>query len=128
MADTKLTDTKIKENLRAHYMGAIKTALEAMGETVYVTGSNSLHFLCEADETARFQMKLTFTIPSGQRGTGDIDNPADLAEEYARNCAEKAEKAREAERKKAQKIARDEAARKAKAEAKAKALSEEEGV
>lgn len=110
----------LRDNLRAGYMAKVKAFLESLGEEVYITASNEIRFNCLDEERNEACLALTFKIPTGERETGFIEEPCDLARSYEMHLAELAEKAKVAEEKKAKKIAKDNARRAKEAAAKAR--------
>lgn len=111
--------------LRATYTDVVMEMLAAKGEEVLRVKSNEVAIpVVDAEGNEAF-VTFTIKVPSGSR-EGDEYDGYSMAEEYAMNQKEKADKAAKAEKAKAAKIAKDEARRKAKAEA-AQKRKEEEG-
>lgn len=119
------TSKTILDNaIREKYIEIVKTALEANGEEVLITGSNEIAMPCvDAEGNEKF-LVLTFKVPTGTRG-GDAYNGYHEAEDYAAHLELKAEKAKAAAEKKARKIEADKKLREEKA--RLKALAEEKG-
>ena len=123
MANT--TSKKILHTeIRNRYLEAVTEFLAGKGEEVLRTGSQEIAIPCVDKEGNEEFIVLTFKVPTGGReknanGEYDAYDGYAVAEEYAMNVAEKAEKARIAEEKKKAKIAKDESKRKQLAEAKA---------
>lgn len=119
------TSKTILDNaIREKYINLVKTALEASGEEVLITGSNEIAMPCvDAEGNEKF-LVLTFKVPTGTR-CGEAYNGYNEAEDYAAHVKEKEEKARIAAEKKARKIEADKKLREEKA--RLKALAEEKG-
>lgn len=118
------TSNSVLDNaIREKYIEIVKTALEACGEEVLVTGSNKIAMPCLDTEDNEKFIVLTFTVPTGTRG-GDAYNGYHEAEDYAAHLELKAEKAKAAAEKKARKIEADKKAREEKARLKAEAEKE----
>lgn len=109
------TSKTILDNaIREKYIEIVKTALEANGEEVLITGSNEIAMPCvDAEGNEKF-LVLTFKVPTGTRG-GDAYNGYHEAEDYAARLELKAEKAKAAAEKKARKIEADKKLREEKA-------------
>lgn len=86
-------------------------------ETILQTASNELCIPCVDDEGNEGYLTIIFRIPKGSRD-GEEYNGYDMAEEYARKCAEKEEKAKERAAAKEKKIAKDKALREKKSKEK----------
>ena len=112
------TSKAILDNaIREKYIAIVKTALEASGEEVLITGSNEIAMPCvDAEGNEKF-LVLTFKVPTGTRG-GEAYNGYDEASDYAAHLELKAEKA------KAGKIEADKKLREEKARLKAEAEKE----
>lgn len=118
------TSKSILDNaIREKYIEIVKTALEAGGEEVLITGSNEIAMPCvDAEGNEKF-LVLTFKVPTGTRG-GEAYNGYDEASDYAAHLELKAEKAKAAAEKKARKIEADKKLREEKARLKAEAEKE----
>lgn len=112
------SNKKLKDELRAQYMGIVKEFLLSNDEEVLITGSNEFSIPCVDSEGNDEFLVLTFKIPQGSRD-GDAYDGYGLADEYANKCKAQKEKAEQARIAKEQKIARDKAMRAQKAESKA---------
>ena len=115
------TSKAILDNaIREKYIAIVKTALEAAGEEVLITGSNEIALPCVDTEGNEKFLVLTFKVPTGaDKGMTVYDGYA-MAEEYELKLKTKADKARESAERKAKKVARDAEIRKRKAEISAK--------
>jgi hypothetical protein len=122
MAKTK---KQLHKELRAKYMQSVVAYLTEQGEEVLQTGSQEIAIPCVDSEGNDEYLVITFKVPTGSRD-GDAYDGYSMAEDYAINVRQQAEKAEKTKAEKAKKIAKDEAMRKQKAEAKARREAEGE--
>ena len=116
MAKTK---KQLHEELRLKFLMEYAEWLKEKGEDVLRTKSNEISIPTLDSEGNDEYMVVTFKVPTGSRDDGEAYDGYAMAQQYADNVAEKAEKAKIEAEKKAKKIARDKAQREAKAKAKA---------
>ena len=115
-----MTKAQLENKLRNAYLDMIREMVSNQVETDALTVSASeLAIPCLDEEGNEKFVLIKVSIPRGTRnGEGGYDRYA-VAEDYAIDCAEKAQKKADAEAKKQAKIARDQKAREEK-----KALAE----
>lgn len=119
-----MTNTKLNEALRNHYIAHLAELLTHEGEEVLTVGSHEISLpVVDADGNEKF-LNITVKVP---KGSGDeAYDGYEAAEGYKFECAEKAKKKAEAEAKKQAKIERD-TKRRAEAKAKKEAHKASEG-
>ena len=93
--------------LRADYVAKTMEMLKAAGEDVLVVGSNEIAIPVVDGEGEEQYIVFKVQVPTGSRD-GDAYDGYAMAEDYAKNQRDKAEKAAKAAEAKARKIARDE--------------------
>lgn len=121
MTDKKTNKKALDKALRAKYLNAIVEMLTANGDEILRTGSREIAIPTLNAEGMDEYVVITVKVPQGSR-EGDPYDAYEIAEDYKRKQAEKAEKAKEA----AAEVERDKADREAKAKAKANHRTEEE--
>lgn len=117
----KKTPTALDNELRAVYTEKVIELFTAQDEDVLRTGSSEIAFPVVDSEGNEKFVVISIKVPKGERKDGYV--PYDgysVAEEYAINQREKADKKAKADEAKRKKIAQDEAFRKKQAELKAK--------
>lgn len=117
----KKTQTALDNELRAMYTEKVIELFTAQDEDVLRTGSSEIAFPVVDSEGNEKFVVISIKVPKGERKDGYV--PYDgysVAEEYAINQREKADKKAKADEAKRKKIAQDEAFRKKQAELKAK--------
>lgn len=117
----KKTPTALDNELRAMYTEKVVELFTAQDEDVLRTGSSEIAFPVVDSEGNEKFVVISIKVPKGERKDGYV--PYDgysVAEEYAINQREKADKKAKADEAKRKKIAQDEAFRKKQAELKAK--------
>lgn len=117
----KKTQTALDNELRAMYTEKVIELFTAQEEDVLRTGSSEIAFPVVDSEGNEKFVVISIKVPKGERKDGYV--PYDgysVAEEYAINQREKADKKAKADEAKRKKIAQDEAFRKKQAELKAK--------
>ncbi len=117
----KKTQTALDNELRAMYTEKVIELFTAEDEDVLRTGSSEIAFPVVDSEGNEKFVVISIKVPKGERKDGYV--PYDgysVAEEYAINQREKADKKAKADEAKRKKIAQDEAFRKKQAELKAK--------
>ena len=117
----KKTQTALDNELRAMYTEKVIELFTAQDEDVLRTGSSEIAFPVVDSEGNEKFVVVSIKVPKGERKDGYV--PYDgysVAEEYAINQREKADKKAKADEAKRKKIAQDEAFRKKQAELKAK--------
>lgn len=117
----KKTPTALDNELRAMYTEKVIELFTAQDEDVLRTGSSEIAFPVVDSEGNEKFVVISIKVPKGERKDGYV--PYDgysVAEEYAINQREKADKKAKADEAKRKKIAQDEAFRKKQAELKAK--------
>lgn len=117
----KKTQTALDNELRAMYTEKVVELFTAQDEDVLRTGSSEIAFPVVDSEGNEKFVVISIKVPKGERKDGYV--PYDgysVAEEYAINQREKADKKAKADEAKRKKIAQDEAFRKKQAELKAK--------
>ena len=115
MAKTKKI---LHEEIRNKFIKLITDFLVEQNEEVLTVGSNEIAVPCLDSEGNDEYMVITFKVPTGSRD-GDAYDGYAMAEDYAKNQRDKAEKAAKAKVEKEKKIAKDKAMREQKAKAKA---------
>ena len=111
---------QLHEGIRNKFMTAVIGWLtDEGGEEVLRVKSNEIAIPTVDEEGNEEFMVITFKVPTGSRDDGEAYDGYGVAEQYARNVAEKEAKAKAEAEKKAKKIERDKAQREAKAKAKA---------
>lgn len=108
----------LHDGIRAKYIKLISDYLASIGEEVLVTNSNEISVPCVDSEQNDEFLVLTFKVPTGTR-EGEAYDGYEVAKDYARHCAEMAEKAKVKAEEKARKIERDRKMREEKARLKA---------
>lgn len=117
----KKTQTALDNELRATYIEKVVEWFKVDGEEVLRTGSAEIAFPVVDSEGNEKFVTVSVKVPKGERKDGYV--PYDgysVAEEYAINQRQNAEKRAKNEVEKAKKIAKDKAFREKQAELKAK--------
>ena len=104
--------------LRSKYVAKLMELLDAIDEEALVVGSNEIAIPVVDEEGEEQYIVFTVKVPTGSRD-GDAYDGYAMAEDYAKNQRDKAEKAAKAKVEKEKKIAKDKAMREQKAKAKA---------
>jgi hypothetical protein len=110
---------QLQEGIRQKFLAEVSKYFQEQGEEVLRTKSNEIALPILDEEGNDEWCVITFKVPTGSREDGEAYDGYGIAEQYAENVADKAEKAKVAAEKKARKIAKDQATREARAKAKA---------
>ena len=113
--------TKFDER-RSLLMVRVAKCLEDAGEEVLRTGSQEICVPIVTSDGDEGYVVIAFKVPKGSR-EGDPYDGYEMADEYKRKCAAKAETAAKRAAAKAAKIERDRKVREAKAKAKAERIA-----
>lgn len=101
----KISNKKLNDTLREHFLGIITETFEHLDEEVLVVNSNELSIPCLDSAGNEKFVNIIVKVPSGARGE-DYDG-YEVAEDYKFKLNEKKKKLEEKERKKKEKIEKD---------------------
>ena len=114
---------KKTDKIRNAFMAKVKALFESEGEEVLQVKSNTFSIPWTTDEGDEGYVNICFSIPTGARDDKEGYKGHDIAQNYAFECEQKAEKAKKAAEQKAKNIkadterrAREKAAKEAKGE------------
>ena len=103
----KISDTKLRSNLREKITKEIFETLADSGEDVMMTKSNQFCFPCVDENGGEWFARVTIEIPTGSREDHEPYDGYAMAETYQINLKEKAEKAEIEKKKKEEKAKKD---------------------